>query len=305
MTDVSTLTAEPVRIGQERRFPIALSRSIDSIRKLYDDAKQARWNPLTDVEWAELDPLEYDEATRDAARLVWSRRAWLEYPRLSDTPALLIRFCLEPGRESDPKYFLTVKNTEEAWQIETYHRMAMMLGGYVDRPPSKADERVFDQYRHISALRSGESLDGYFAAHCVLEAELELRLCTAYLEHAQNSVARQVLEKIVASKRRHAAFGWAYLDVRAPQWDDDARSDIAARVDAYICNVALRGLHCASLAGQTALAAATDLAAAHGLGAVASEEEVAILHDTLRDVAAEFKRVGVVLTAAATHGPAR
>ena len=52
-------------------------------------------------------------------------------------PALLIRFCLEPGREADPKYFLTVRNTEEAWHVESFHRVAELCGGYLDRPANR------------------------------------------------------------------------------------------------------------------------------------------------------------------------
>jgi hypothetical protein len=294
MIDSNTaLAPTPVRLGQERRFPIALSRQIDSIRALYDRAKQARWNPMTDIDWALLHEPEYDEVTLDAARLVWSRRAWLEYPRLSDTPALLIRFCLELDRESDPKYFLTVKNTEEAWQIETYHRIATAFGGYLARPPRQADERLFDQYRHVSALSNAESLDAYFAAHCAVEAEIELQLYTTYLANARNPAIRQALEHIVAAKARHAEFGWCYLEVRASEWDDAMRAQIGKRVDEYVSSVELAGYHCAILTGSTEMAAATDKVAADGLGAVSARQEAILLAAALRDAGQSLLRVGI------------
>ncbi|WP_144114254.1 hypothetical protein [Paraburkholderia sp. BCC1886] len=297
MTDIlaasPALATQPVRIGQERRFPIALSRQIDSIRDLYDLAKQSRWNPLTDIAWARLDTGAYSADALLAARLVWSRRAWLEYPRLSDTPATLIRFCLEPDRESDPKYFLTVKNTEEAWQIETYHTLANALGGYFDRPPQARDESLFDQFRHVSALRAEDSLDAHFTAHCVVEAEVELQLYRAYLDNTTDPVVRQALEQIVTAKERHARFGWLYLDVRSPVWDEAARAAIVERVLTYIAKVALGGLHSALLAGQSELESATDRTALAGLGAVSAQQEVDVLLGALRDSVKRLNALGL------------
>ncbi|WP_345816780.1 hypothetical protein AAGS40_27855 (plasmid) [Paraburkholderia sp. PREW-6R] len=297
--------AQPVRIRQERRFPIALSRQIDSIRDLYDLAKQQRWNPLTDIDWSGFETEGIARDALDAARLVWSRRAWLEYPRLSDTPATLIRFCLEPDRESDPKLFLTVKNTEEAWQIETYHALADVLGGYIDRPPHAGDDALFDQFRHVSALRAEESLDGHFVAHCVLEAEIELTLYRAYLEATTHPAIRQALEHIVDAKSRHAQFGWLYLDVRAPVWDEAAHDDIAARVSTYIDKSVLAGLHSASLAGQSDMATAADVAAKHGLGAVSAAREAGLVLDALNDALARLVPLGVqvALPARPAHAP--
>lgn len=274
---MSDTLIQPVRLGQERRFPIALSRTIGSIRELYESAKQARWNPMRDVDWAALDLSGYDARTLEAARWVWSRRAWLEYPRLSDTPAMLIRFCLEPDRESDVKYFLTVRNTEEAWQIESYHALAQALGGYFERPARLADEPLFNQYRHVRALSADQSLDVYFAIHSALEAELEARLFDAYLQNTRNPVVAALLGHCLQAKQRHASFGWLYLEERAPGWDAATRRAVGQGIDRYWAQVELAGFHCAALSADQTSIAALDLCADAGLGAIHGEDEVAIL----------------------------
>ena len=56
---------------------------------------------------------------REAARLVWSRRAWGTYPGLAENTALLIRFCLESGTAGmDAKLFLSFRPAEEAKHLE-------------------------------------------------------------------------------------------------------------------------------------------------------------------------------------------
>ena len=54
---------------------------------------------------------------------------WIEATGLTETPALLMRFCMEAGREIDPKFYLTVRNTEEAWHVECFDRVAEAFGG--------------------------------------------------------------------------------------------------------------------------------------------------------------------------------
>jgi hypothetical protein len=267
---------QPTPILVERRFPLDLAQSIGSIRELYEAGKTARWDPVRDVAWQAFNRGAYASAVLEAARRVWSRRAWIEYTGLAETPALLIRFCLEPGREADPKYFLTVRNTEEAWHVECFHRMAEACGGYIDRPANPAWEAVINQTLYRQALDADRSLDEYVAVHCAVEDGLELELYEAYLGNARDAVTRGLLERIVADKRRHAEFGWLYLASRAPHLGAAEKSGIAAAVRAWLERVALAGYLVPSLAtdidARDESAAAATVAQA-GLGAVTAADE--------------------------------
>lgn len=285
------------RIQVEQRFPLSLSRSIVSIRDLYETGKNARWEPKKDLPWNDFAAADYSAEALAAARLVWSRRAWIEYTRLSETPAVLIRFCLEQGRESDPKYFLTVRNTEEAWQVESYHRFAALMGGYINRPPQTGEEAIFNQYRHRQALDAEQALDAYFTAYSAVEPGLELALFQACLANARDPLAHAILEKAVQSKERHARFGWLYVAERAQRWSDADREQVAVQVARYLQDIELKGYHCPSLNGASEEAAAAELAAESGLGAITPEQEAALFVDYVAGVRTRLQEHGVALQA--------
>ncbi|MGS1109588.1 hypothetical protein ACVCNH_25325 [Achromobacter anxifer] len=300
------MNAATTRIPVERRFPLTLKQSITSIRELYETGKQQRWAPETDIPWASLDLGALDAQVRDAARLTWSRRAWVEYAGLSETPALLVRLCLESGRESDPKYFLTVRNTEEAWQIECFHRYATLLGGYLNRPPSPRQEAIFNQCRHRQVLDAACNADAFFTTHAAVEDGLELELFRAYLENAREPVARRILEQCVQAKERHATFGWLYVAERAAAWSDADRAAVAQAVSGYLNEVELRGYHCPWLAEPDGPESrANALTAEAGLGAASAEREYEVLWSYLETVTRRLAEFGVELPgiALATRRP--
>jgi hypothetical protein len=191
---------EPTPIDVERRFPLDLRESDNAIRRLYETAKQARWQPDADVPWQQFDASKFDQRDLLAARRVWSRRAWIESGGLAETPALLIRFCLELDREADPKYFLSVRNTEEAWHLECFHRYAQACGGYLERPAQRAWEPLFNRRLYRDALHAGMPIDAYVITHCAFVDELEFELARAWLAGTTEPVARAVLEHCVADR---------------------------------------------------------------------------------------------------------
>jgi hypothetical protein len=294
---VTAVSPTPVLV--ERRFPLDLAHSIASIRDLYDASKAARWDPTAEIPWDAFRAGAYDAKTLAAARLSWSRRTWTEYTGLPETPALLIRFCLEQAREADPKYYLSVRSTEEAWHVESCHRFAGLLGGFVDTPANPAYARIFETAPHRRALDADRSLDGYVAAHCALEDGIEHELWRGWRDNATDAVARAILERCVKDKERHAAFGWLYLEARAKTWDAPAKTAIRAAVADYVRDVVLGGYHCAWLAGGGAddVVAADRLTAAAGLGALAPEAERAILTAHLGAARARFARLGIDMPA--------
>lgn len=291
------MQAIPTSILVERRFPLELKRSIVSIRDLYETSKASKWTPAKDIAWHRFDATA-SEAARDAAGLVWSRRAWLEYTGLSETPALLIRFCLELDRESDPKYFLTVRNTEEAWHVESFHRYAKTLGGYINAPSDKRWETVLNRTLYRDALDASQSLDGYVAVHCAIEDGLELALYKLYASNAREPVAAQILAKAVAAKERHASFGWLYLEERAARMDDAAKAAIASQIESWLKHVAFAGYQIPSLstgidAGE--YDAAATLAAEAGLGAATPAQEQQTFKQCIADARTRLVQLGFAL----------
>ena len=118
------MSAYHSKILVERRFPVRLGQTVESLHEAYDAEKAAHWNPVGDIPWADLQVEGLGQPERDAARVMWSRRLWAAYGYLSETPATLVRLCLELDRPISPKYFLTVRNTQEACHIDVMQRLA-------------------------------------------------------------------------------------------------------------------------------------------------------------------------------------
>ena len=287
----------PLRLLVEQRFPLEMNVTLPEIRELYDSGKAGRWNPHRDIDWTALAPDQYDEKTREAARRAWSRRIWIEATGLTETPALIVRLCMEIGREIDPKFFLTTRNTEEAWHVECFDRIAEAFGGRVARPADRSYETVFNRNLHRRVLDAGQHLDSYIAAHAAFEDGLELELCRAWKRNATNAAIVAVLDHVIADKERHAAFGWLYLASRAPRWTADERRSIGDEIVAHVSNIELKGYHCPWLAPEHALAEAEADAviAAAGLGAAprAAEEDVLVAY--VGNARARLAELGVTL----------
>ncbi len=233
----------PIKV--ERRFPLDLRQSDTAIRQLYETSKQSRWDPGA-FPWKDFDPGKFDQRDLLAARRVWSRRAWVESGGLAETPALLIRFCLELDREADPKYFLSVRNTEEAWHLECFHRFAEACGGYLERPANPAWEPLFNRRLYRDALHADMSIDAYVITHCAFVDGLEYELTRAWLAGTGEPLARSMLERCLADRERHAKFGWLYAERRAAGLSEQQRrrgvSGIGSRAhrDRRICRLQLR-----------------------------------------------------------------
>ncbi|MPZ58802.1 MAG: hypothetical protein GEU91_20380 [Rhizobiales bacterium] len=287
----------PLRLLVERRFPLEMNVTLSDIRELYDSGKAGRWNPHRDIDWSALSSDGYDEQVRQAARRAWSRRIWMEATGLTETPALIVRFCMEVGREIDPKFYLTTRNTEEAWHIECYDRIAEAFGGRVTRPAERSYEIVFNRNLHRRVLDAGQHLDSYVAVHAAFEDGLELELCRTWRKDATNVTIVAVLDRVIADKERHAAFGWLYLASRAPQWTAMERLSVAEELATHVRDTELKGYHCPWLAPEHALAEAEAdaMIAAAGLGAASRAAEEDVLITYVGNARARLAELGVAL----------
>src|SRR6059036_3527658 len=188
----------------ERRFPLEFAPEVPALRELYSQSKGLHWNPETDIAWDRFDPSRYDKTTRQAASRTWSRRAWSVYPGLTESTALLIRFCLESGSLGmDAKLFLSFCSVEEAKHLEVCFMLAERLGGYVPDPGDAALSRISNHPFAQAALDPDLPVEAFIAALGALDDQLDLNLLSSHLRHADNEVVRQALRLIASDKQRH------------------------------------------------------------------------------------------------------
>ena len=272
----------------ERRFPLEFEPEVPAIRELYSQAKALRWNPESDISWDRIDAAGYAPATRDAARLTWSRRAWGAYPGLGENTALLVRLCLESGAVGmDAKLFLSFRPAEEAKHVETCYMMAERLGGY---EPDPGDASVRDASNHPfaqAALDPDLPVESFVAALGALDDQLDLNLVASHLQRAQNEVVRQALRLIAGDKQRHVMFAWTFLASRLPGLDAGSRAAVAGAVRDVLERVILAGYRNAWLlpppSGEPWVRAEAETAA-HGLGASTVAQEQSVLRATVAQV---------------------
>src|SRR5262249_44812809 len=211
MSEVREHSAQLLRAYQaqekrfvERRFPLEFAPEVPALRELYSQGKGLRWNPETDIAWERFDPARYDKATREAASRTWSRRAWSVYPGLTESTALLIRFCLESGSLGmDAKLFLSFRPAEEAKHLEVCHMLAERFGGYTADPEEPGLARVSNHSFGQAALDRDLPVEAYIAALGALDDQLDLNLHVSHLQQTKDEVVRAALRLIATDRARH------------------------------------------------------------------------------------------------------
>lgn len=293
---------EAIPVLVERRFPLKLSEEVPALRRLYEESKRAKWDPRRQVPWDALQAARVPRAAREAAARCWRRRAWVEAGALVETPALVVRFCMEIGREAETRMFLTVRNTEEAWQVEACDMLARGLAPEGASPPARpgtdAYAALFNRNLHRAAFDARSSLDALVAVHALWEDGLERRLAALHRRNTANPAIAAVLDRMAEAKERHERFGRIYLAHRAPGWDAAERARIADALRSHLEEVELAGFHLPFLAANAAAAEAeADAATARaGLGAATPEEEAAVFRAWSAEARAFLAPLGVALS---------
>ena len=283
----------------ERRFPLRFEPEVPAIRELYSQAKGFRWNPETDIAWSRLDPSGYAREACEAARLVWSRRAWGVYPGLGENTALLVRFCLESGTVGmDAKLFLSFRPAEEAKHLEVCFTLAERLGGYVPDPGDAALRRISNHAFAQAALDPDLPVEAFIAALGALHDQLDLNLLSSHLRHAENEVVRQALRLIASDKQRHVMFAWTFLGSRLPGLAPAPRAAVAAAVRDMLERVILAGYRNTWLlpaGSRETWLRAEEETAARGLGASTVTQERGVLRATVAQARERLAVWGVEL----------
>ncbi|HTI56673.1 MAG TPA: ferritin-like domain-containing protein, partial [Verrucomicrobiae bacterium] len=181
----------------ETRYPLELAPAMPDVWALWQRAKTLEWDPETDIPWEELHPERYPEAQIMAARLHWSRRTWGEYGAISESPALLLRFCLE-NRRPDLRFFFTMRTQEEGRHAEASWLMAERLGGYFPQPQNPPTVTAVGTHGvRRMAFDPDTSLEGIFASLVCAAEEILIDAFKATVHKATNPAVRRLMELIL------------------------------------------------------------------------------------------------------------
>ena len=247
---------------------------------------------MTDIAWDRFDPARYSKETCEAARRTWSRRAWGVYPGLTESTALLIRFCLESGTLGmDAKLFLSFRPSEEAKHLEVCHLLAQRLGGYEADPGDAGVARLTNHPFAQAALDADLPVEAFVAALGALDDQLDLNLYLSHLQHAGDEVVRTALRLIAGDRQRHVAFAWMFLGSRVPALDERGRRAVVDAVHDMLAGVILAGYRNTWLlpaASRERWLAVEEATARAGLGASTAAQERSVLRATVAQVRERF-----------------
>jgi hypothetical protein len=299
MTDAGEHSARLLRAYQaqerrfvERRFPLEFVPEVPALRELYSQAKGLHWDPVTDVAWDRFDPTRYSKDAREAARRTWSRRAWAVYPGLTESTALLIRFCLESGALGmDAKLFLSFRPAEEAKHLELCYMLAERLGGYEPDPGEVGLARASNHPFAQAALDADVPVEAYIAALGAVDDQLDLNLYLGHLHEARDAVVRSALRLIAGDRARHVAFAWAFLGHRVPALSARERAAVIEVAHDFLANVIMAGYRNTWLLPEKSREpwlAAEGETARQGLGASSVARERSVVRATIAQVRERF-----------------
>ena len=214
------------------------------------------------------------------------------YPGLTESTALLIRFCLESGSIGmDAKLFLSFRPAEEAKHLEVCHMLAERLGGYEPDPGEPGLARISNQPFAQVALDGDVPVEAYIAALGALDDQLDLNLYVSHLQQSKDETVRTALRLIASDRARHVAFAWAFLDHRVPALDARGRSAVIDAVHDVLANVILAGYRNTWLLPEKSREpwlGAEEETARQGLGASSAAQERSVLRATIAQVRERF-----------------
>lgn len=284
-------------LGDEHRFPLVLTGTVPSQWDAYESAIQQVWDPEAEAPWEGFDPDLFTADQREAGALVWSHRAWIDYPAIAESEAVLVRACIEPGISVDFKYCLSMRAVERARSTDLAHILATRLGGFRSSPAGPELRSLLNDDLVRRALHARTDLDAFVAAHLIGQGTIDLAMWRASIDHAHPTIAH-LAALAVRDKARMVEVAWAQLGERVPQRDDADRRLIAATVTDVLADEECKGRQVPALLGpgeDRDLLTAAHERAAEGLGGIPAERQIAVARQAMSEVADRLLALGVVI----------
>ena len=295
----------PFRLGTEQRFPLDLQSSVPAIWAAYERALTEVWDPEAEVTWKGFDVNAYDAEARQAAALVWSHVAWVEFPMIAESEAVLIRACLDRGVNVDLKYCLSMRAVERARSTDYAHLLAGRLGAYAPGPADTELSDLLDVELVREALHADNDLHAYLASRLIGQATVDLRLWEARAQAASGAVAHAI-GLITRDKARMLDVGWLQVAAALRSADTHRLGAIEAEINRVLTTEERAGKRLPALLApgewRDRLVAANSIAASTLLGGVSEPVQRDVFRDAVAELADRFGPLGVGVDTTMSHG---
>lgn len=288
--------AVPFRLGTEQRFPLDLQSSVPPIWAAYERALIEVWDPEADQTWEGFDVDAYSAEARQAAALVWSHVAWVEFPMIAESEAVLIRSCIDRGVNVDLKYCLSMRAVERARSTDYAHLLAGRLGTYTAGSADTELSELLDVELVREALHADNDLDAYLASRLIGQATIDLRLWEARA-HSATSALAHAIGLIARDKARMLDVAWIQVITTLRSADTHRLGAIEAEINRVLRTEERAGKRLPALLTpgewRDRLLTANSTAAAALLGGVSEMVQRDVFLDAVAELAERFGALGV------------
>lgn len=274
-------------------YPVVSKVEYPEVWRLCVQARELAWDPVSDVDYSDLEAADIPPEVRRAGAEWWSLRAWMEH---GATPygAERLREAIFDHQPFEVKQHITNFIAEELRHHEASFRIADALDDYEPTPRADYFKDIIPRFHD----EKDEKQMSFFAGLSVntLFEQLSGELLQARYENARFESIRTACRLILRDEARHIQFGRIIMRRFFGDLSADEKRVIGAKVAKKLRGSLLNGVYAVvNLPPDERARSGRNraLAADHGLGATHPDEEMAIIRRGVNQIRKDVGVYGV------------
>ncbi|HEY4371415.1 MAG TPA: hypothetical protein VGN52_05805 [Burkholderiales bacterium] len=274
-------------------YPVVSKMEYPDVWRLCTQARELAWDPVTDVDYSDLEKADLPPEVRHAGAEWWSLRAWMEH---GATPygAERLRDAIFMHQPFEIKQHITNFIAEELRHHEASFRVADALGGYEPTPRADYFKDIIPKF-HNEADEKSMSFFAGLSVNTLFE-QLSGELLQARYENARFGSIKEACRLILRDEARHIQFGRIIMRRFFNELSADEKKNIGIKVAKKLRGSLLNGVYAVvNLPPDERARSAKnrELAQRHGLGATHPDEEMAIIRTGMNKIREDVGQYGV------------
>lgn len=274
-------------------YPVVSKIEYPEVWRLCIQSRELAWDPVADIDYADLRDADLPPEVREAGAEWWSLRAWMEH---GATPygAERLRDAIFQHHPFEIKQHITNFIAEEFRHHEASFRIAEHLFEYQPSPRADYFRDIIPRFHD----EKDEKAMSFFAGLSVntLFEQLSGELLQARYENARFASVKEVCRLILRDEARHIQFGRIIMRRFFNELSADEKRTIGVKVAKKLRNSLLNGVYAVvNLPDEERARSgrARALAAEYGLGATHPDEEIGIIRDGVNKIREDVGVYGV------------
>ncbi len=276
-------------------YPVVSDVLYPDVWQLCLQARTLAWNPVTDIDYSDLEKADLPPEVRAAGGEWWSLRAWMEH---GATPygAERLREAIFDHQPFEIKQHITNFIAEELRHHEVSFRLAKAIGNYESTPRADYFKKIIPRFHD----EKDEKAMSFFAGLSVntLFEQLSGELLQARYENARFTSIREACRLVLRDEARHIQFGRIIMRQFFNDLSAEEKTVIGVKFAKKLRGSLLNGVYAVvnlpederERSGKNRA-----LAAEYGLGATHPDDEIAIIRRGVDKIRKDVGQYGVTI----------